>query len=508
MSTQILTSPFSLAGSKGSLFHGYLESTDGCIDIVKHLCDAIHSSRGFLPQKYLYTSLTGANLWKNLSEGDSHIAEVYRNFPLPDQHNDNDLAQELNRRIDQMIKFSPNNALGLIALGAGTGAKELKVCQQLINHRQISRLDTLVTDLSSDLVSIALRKFKKVLSNNKVSHQYAIMDIESDSGLAHLRELRASVSNQPFIFLLLGNTLGVIDEEQFLTRMSSVMLPHDLMLCEVSLAEEIDTDGSRKEETKYKPDTDLDRAQFISDPLRSLGINPQISNLKQVIEREQGKWVRHEFYYRFDANEERLNLSVIPSPTIRQDSRVGLTELKRMTRTHTLNVFDKAFSNVNITEHEYDAVSPGATKIRMAYVFASSTGHKIRIQFYENDLTSLAIEIDGLRCKLSPSHFAFIRFMGEGSTRANSTAARDFVISWLEGFHTSGGVIPENQKTLLNRMKAAKDKTNKAEKPFEAISNLKSQARKSLENKKGLEKSVAQKLLAIWPVEENWKLRQ
>jgi hypothetical protein len=508
MSAQTSTSPFRPVGSKGNLFHGFLEPTEGSIDIVKHLCDAIHSSRGFLPQKYLYTSLTGANLWKNLSEGDSHVAEVYRNFPLPDHLNE--LAQELNKRTGQMLDNSPDKALGLIALGAGTGAKELKVCQQLLRHPQLSRLDTLVADMSSDLVSVALRKFKKILPNNRVSHQFAVMDIESGSGLAHLRELRAKVANQPFVFLLLGNTLGVIDEEQFLARMSDVMLPHDLILCEVSLADEKDTDGPRTEETAYKPEADFDRAQFVCDPLRALGINPQIANLKQIIERELGKWVRHEFYYRFDANEAQLNLSVDPKPTIRQNSRVGLTELKRMTKTHALRVFQEVFSDVSITEHEYEAVSHGAGKIRMAYVFASAPGSQPRIKFHESDLTNLCFEIAGMKCKLSPTHYAFVRFLGDECAKPNSEAARNFVIDWLESFLEKGGNMAPNQKGLLERLKNARSEEKKIERRFEAISNLKSDARDGLKNskkRKGDELAAAQKLLAMWPEEEDWKLK-
>jgi len=46
----------------GSLYKGFLEADSGCTDVVDELVNAIQSDIAFLPQKYLYASLTGARL--------------------------------------------------------------------------------------------------------------------------------------------------------------------------------------------------------------------------------------------------------------------------------------------------------------------------------------------------------------------------------------------------------------------------------------------------------------
>ncbi|MEQ1748954.1 MAG: hypothetical protein ABL974_06000 [Prosthecobacter sp.] len=444
-----------------------------------------------------------------MSEEDSHIAEVYRNFPMPSEHSK--LALEFKRHADRLPELSSTHSVGVIALGAGTGSRELKVCQQLLANQQLEHLDILVTDMSSELVVVALKAFKKVLSNKRATHQFAVLDIESDTGIEHLRTLRTQgekFGHQPFVFLLLGNTLGVIDEKQFLARMSTVMLPQDIILCEVSLASDKDTENPGTQKEDYKPEDDRERAQFICDPLRALGINPKISNLKQESVREQRRWVRHEFYYQFDASEAQMDLSITPKIKIVKDSRVGLTELKRMTKTHALEVFEEVFSEVRITEHEYDAVSPGAAKVRMAYVFASNPGSSPRIKFHDSDLKNLCFEMGGVKCKLHPTHYAFVRFLESDYTTASSEMARSFVIDWLQKFAERGGDLGEGGKSFLARMIAARDRTDPDEKPFEAISNLKSQAHTALENIKGEGQPAALKLLAIWPGNRDWKLKK
>jgi hypothetical protein len=203
-----------------------------------------------------------------------------------------------------------------------------------------------------------------------------------------------------------------------------------------------------------------------------------------------------------------MDLSITPKIKIVKDSRVGLTELKRMTKTHALEVFEEVFSEVSITEHEYDAVSPGAAKVRMAYVFASNPGSSPRIKFHESDLKNLCFEMGSVKCKLHPTHYAFVRFLENDYTAASSEMARSFVIDWLQKFAERGGNLGESGRKVLARMIAAKDRTDTDEKPFEAISNLKSQAHTALESIKGDGRPAALKLLEIWPEKGDWKLRK
>jgi hypothetical protein len=68
-----------ISHAASGLYDGLLEADSGCTDVVAELVKAIQSESGFLPQKYLYASLSGARLWTELCTGfpfNTHIAEV------------------------------------------------------------------------------------------------------------------------------------------------------------------------------------------------------------------------------------------------------------------------------------------------------------------------------------------------------------------------------------------------------------------------------------------------
>ena len=510
------------------LFPGFLEPTGGCINFVPDLCKAIRDPNGFFPQKHLYASLHGAYLWNKLCDDQkSHIAKVYARFPLG--HSDDPLTEEFGIQAAKMMAGHAENRLGVIALGAGTGERETKICKWLADKLNLERLDALVLDVSSELLGISLQEFRR-RGGEQIHPHFAVMDFELTSGLDHLKWIRKEWAEHLFhpvhavLFLLLGNTFGCVDETLYLKSMADVMQGSDLLLCESALVTQDETEsfeGKRQPyyDPNYKPLED-NRAHFICDPLRSLGINPQREQLKRAMSSEAGKWLKQQFIYEFSAADEAIGntLTVTPKPKIAENKTVGLLEVKELTAPHTVEVFGQVFSSVKLVPHDYRVPSPSSQSVRMGYVFASapkrgsvsgdtatSRGEvKSSIQI-EIDAQKLEYSIAGETGKLCATHLALVAVLNQvppDSTARDAADIRDAVIEWLEQYVSHGSTLRGQQANRLKNLK--EDKTGS---PQRTISPLKRDTFDGLKDKKSKNCKAAAKLLGIWPKSEAWSFK-
>lgn len=483
------------------LFSGFFEPTWGCIDVVEKLGAAIESNKSVLPQKYLYASLNGARLWKGLCDGHSPIAEVYRQFPL--NRSEAPLTKAFLEQAKRLIDGSADKKLGVVALGAGTGQRESQICGWLADKLELERLFAVVLDVSSELLGVSLQRFNNLPSN--VRPMFAVLDFESGSGLGHLQSLRNTWGEHPALFLLLGNTLGNLDEITFLKRMAEVMRPDDLMLCEMLLTTDTEQRG------RYEP-TEDDRAKFIIDPLRALGLNPKVENLECHVSSESGTRLRSEFRYHFDAEEAAMPLTVEPRPRFSEDSWIGLLEIQALTSTYCKSAFGKVFERVELIQHEYTVRD---RKILMGYCFAAAPRTKTLVVSKKGDtpaasLPDNAVALDpdklsigyrGDECNLSPTHYALLEVLKSGNSSTKALEAQDKVIAWLEAYLSNGKKLDSKATGTLKSLKSAKEQHD-----TNTMSKLKNSAKKGLAQKAKTHTSASE-LLKIWPEKEQWCFR-
>ncbi len=483
------------------LFSGFLEPTWGCIDVVEKLSAAIESNKLVLPQKYLYASLNGARLWKELCDGHSPIAEVYRQFPL--NRSDVPLTKAFLEQAKKLIDGRADKKLGVVALGAGTGQRESQICGWLADKLELERLFAVVLDVSSELLGVSLQRFNHLPNN--IRPLFAVLDFESSAGLGHLQSLRNTWGEHPALFLLLGNTLGNLDEVTFLKRMAEVMRPDDLLLCEMLLTTVTEKEGN------YEPTKD-DRAKFIIDPLRALGINPKVTNLKCDVTGESGTRLRSEFRYHFDTDEVALPLTVEPRPQFSEDSWIGLLEIQALTPAYCKRAFEKVFERVELIQHPYPV---SERKILMGYCFAAAPRTKIRVVSKKggvggapdsNDTVALdpekhSIGYRGDECVLFPTHYALLEVLKAGTLSTKALEAQDKVIALIEAYLV--GVKKPDGK-VLGTLKSLK--TAQSKKDTDAMSKLKRGVKTGLATKAKSHISASE-LLKIWPDDEQWCFR-
>ncbi len=371
-----------------SLFAGYLEPTSGCTDIIRALHSAISSPTGALPQKYLYASLGGAELWKNLCTArDSHIHEVYDAFPLG--RGINQFTTKFAELARAAIAQSQN--VGFAALGAGTGDREARIVEWLGDTFSV-KVQPLLVDTSSELLGDSLRAFAE--HTRHVHPQFAVLDFEQPAGEEQLAALRRRFGNIPTIFAFFGNTFGNLDQRAFLDSMTRVMQPNDLLLCELLIVQDKATrlpgqtdDNERTvEDPSFKPQADK-RSQFIVDPLRALGLNPRIDEkrtrkidgkeqtrgLAQRLTYTPARGVRKTFRYIFDEVDaaQGRTLSVKNKPSIRDGLWIDLLHIQALTEAFCLEIFREAFGNVHLVTHAYPTREG---PVPMGYCFATQPG--------------------------------------------------------------------------------------------------------------------------------------
>jgi len=516
------------AGSEDvSLFRGFLEPTSSCTDIVHALQTKINSPTDVLPQKYLYSSLHGAELWRELcTRSSSHINQVYTGFPLG--WGSNELTAAFSEILD--LALGQSRTAGFIALGAGTGAREAKICDWLCKTRDLRRLEAVLVDVSSELLGDSLNRFAGCVP--AVRRHFAVLDFEQPQGEAQLAHLRDHLGAMPVVFAFLGNTFGNLDQRAFLGLMSRLMRANDVLLCELLIVPEAHThvpgrtDGSEAAlpDTRFNPREDV-RSQFIIDPLRTFGFNPRIDGLTRRVSYMPGRGIRQTYRYVFsqaDAEQAKA-LSIEPRPNIRRDTWIDLLNIQALTDTYCRQLFEEEFpaQGVRLVSHPY-ATTRG--DVLMGYCFASrlalasaarraapgaatpgshpevSALDRARLVIRRSRREIIA---DGEVLRLTGSYYAFVSVLAEKFTRdqpeTKAMVVQGLVAARLKDLlQTQPEWFDERSQKFVQNASTALD--------ADPISHLKSDLKKALAAER--ERTVAAQCLASWlPGDKEWNLR-
>ena len=513
------------AGSEDvSLYRGFLEPTSSCTDIVHELQAKINSPTDVLPQKYLYSSLHGAELWRELcTRSSSHINQVYTGFPLG--WGSNELTSAFSEIVD--LAFGSTRTAGFIAMGAGTGTREAKICDWLCKTRDLRRLEAVLVDVSSELLGDSLSRFAGCVP--AVRRHFAVLDFEQPQGEAQLAHLRDHLGSMPVMFSFLGNTFGNLDQRAFLGLMSRLMRANDVLLCELLIVPEAHThapgrtDGSEAAlpDPRFNPREDV-RSQFIIDPLRTFGFNPRIDGLTRRIGYIPGRGIRQTYRYVFsqaDAEQAKA-LSIEPRPNIRRDTWIDLLTIQALTENYCRELFEEEFptQGVRLVTHPY-TTSRG--DVLMGYCFASrltlaapsprpAPAAAARATATAASQARLVIRrarreviADGEVLRLTGSYYAFVWVLAEKFTR-DQPETKAMVIQGLvaarlkELLQTQPEWFDERSQKFVQNASTALD--------ADPISHLKSDLKKALAAER--ERALAAQALASWlPGDKEWNLR-
>lgn len=164
--------------------------------------------------RYLYSSNSGAVLWRAIEQSDSYGAR-------------RGLSKTLNK-IHALTRDNPDvKKVGhVVSFGHGAGELDKAVVQQLSATHHVGYVPV---DISYPLLHFAADAVDK--SSGNVSVPFAIHG-DFEDGMSDIKEPINALLHRPRLFLMLGGTLGNIEasEAGFLTSMFSMMRSGDYFL--------------------------------------------------------------------------------------------------------------------------------------------------------------------------------------------------------------------------------------------------------------------------------------
>lgn len=219
--------------NEGKFVDGLLDTSLETTKIINAVNASLDGTSTF-PQKYLYSTLLGAELWRQLTVSyNSRIRKTYDKFPFQ-----NSADTELNKYKEQFLKnlkdlnksISTNTSLNYVILGCGTGKREAEFVKWLDQHYKVKNSSVILIDIASELINMSIESFHNAGIHNL---QYAIMDIEVETStkLNWIKEFYLS-QEATNIFMFLGNTLANLDGYSFLNNLKNSMDENDILLTE------------------------------------------------------------------------------------------------------------------------------------------------------------------------------------------------------------------------------------------------------------------------------------
>lgn len=262
------------------------------------MSDALHKDEP-IPQKLLYTSPFGALFWRNLSKNrQSSVRKHYDVIDFSDER-----ISPVSRCIKAIASWDSRFPISIIALGCGDGRREAILASTLSRSAPSRKIKVLLVDVSKTLVCIAAREFA-ALSNSRnidMDISFALSDFEHPAVFSQLMQQWSQ--DLPVIIVFLGNTLGNINLSSFMDTVSSAMKPDDLLLTEVSMASVAaeTVSSGRGHWDQVSPQHD-DRFNFLTGPVRQLGILPERRNFKVRVDEDE-LYTRRTYAYQFSDSE-------------------------------------------------------------------------------------------------------------------------------------------------------------------------------------------------------------
>ncbi len=358
------------AVAEKSYMEGVLVPGCECSSIVSELMDCV-TGEDLFPQKYLYTTLRGACLWQWLAspKSGSSIANVYSQCRF--RNAENKVFAAMAESIKKSMKDNPSGAekvLGVLVLGCGDGKREAQLCQRLLYDRIVDRLRVVLIDVSSELVEVASRAFRD-WGESGCEVDFAVVNFENSSALEKVRQ--TYLSGLPVLALLLGNTLGNMDEAQLLSEivgaLNPVCLLAEILMCEIS-------DAAAKEVVEQPISKEDKRYEFITTPLILLGERPIRQNLTTRVARDGNKIIQT-FRYHFWGIEKEIVVEDVTSQKkvrLKNSSWVDLLQIKAVTKNYLEKIGKAAgLSNIVVEEEEYK-LKPEAGVVKMGYLIGKA----------------------------------------------------------------------------------------------------------------------------------------
>lgn len=316
--------------------HMDLEVAEPFVDSA--LSAAIHTEQ-LIPQKLLYTSPFGALFWRRLAR--SPQSSVRKMYDIVDFSSDQ--TDVVSLCIKQVTAtWDPRLPLSVIALGCGDGRREAMFAEALTRALPNRELRVLLVDISKTLVATAAREFVLFANRKNIDMKlaFALADFEHPATMALL--MRQWSPDLPVIILFLGNTLGNINISSFMDALSSSMKREDLLLSEVTLTA---TDKlppfNRGPKQNVSPQHE-DRFDFLTGPIRQLGLLPKLKNFKVQVD-EESLCARRTYSYDFDEAEFQAVQSILGT-----ENRKGRILLLRVDSFRQQALLDELSPSFNI----------------------------------------------------------------------------------------------------------------------------------------------------------------
>jgi len=173
----------------------------------------------YLPEKFFYWLPLSVKAWLDLCQG----AQPYKNYSRSYQLVSNHAAE---------VAEECRDANGeVVSLGAGQGDKDLQVLQALREAGSTPRYRPV--DSSQALLELA--------ATRAAESRFAVCGLKADLASTETAEALALSADAPRLYLVLGNTLGVVDPRQFLRTLRALLRPADRVLLDGEIFDARDT---------------------------------------------------------------------------------------------------------------------------------------------------------------------------------------------------------------------------------------------------------------------------
>lgn len=195
----------------------------------------------YLAEKFFYWLPLSVKAWLDLCQGSQPYKNFSRSYEL------------VFRYAAEIASHSRGAKVEVVSLGAGQGDKDLRVLQALRVSGATPRYRPV--DASQALLELALAR--------AAEEGFAARGLKADVGSRKTIEALAASAQEPRLYLVLGNTLGVIDPGEFLGLLRELLRPEDRVV--------VDGEIFSEQATMAGYDNPVNR-RFAFAPLASVGL--------------------------------------------------------------------------------------------------------------------------------------------------------------------------------------------------------------------------------------------